>query len=117
MCIRCHVNECGSDFPGTFVELIEASDMESWPRSVWLAVIRWFEEIDRGNPSECLACDRVFTPADRPVSLLCISPPTAHHLFITGVCAECFPVVDGEQLAAHVSSVIGLPRVIRQSYN
>lgn len=91
--------------------------MDNWPRSMWLAVIRWFEAIERGDRPECLACDHVFTPADRPVSLLCIAPPTARHLFITGVCAECFPVADSEQLAAHVKSVIGLPRAIRRSYN
>lgn len=117
MCLKCLVKECGSDFPGTFVELIEPADMDNWPRSMWLAVIRWFEEIERGNRSECLACDRVFTPADRPVSLLCIAPPTARHLFITGVCAKCLPVVDVEQLKAHVNEVAGLPRKIRQSYN
>jgi hypothetical protein len=117
MCLRCYVKECASDFPGTFVGLIEAEDMDKWPRSMWLAVIRWFEEIERGSRPECLACDHVFTLADRPVSLLCIAPPTARHLFITGVCSECFPVVDVEQLAAHVNSVIGLPRAIRQSYN
>jgi hypothetical protein len=91
MCLRCHVEECGFNFPGTFVEVIEAAEMGSWQRSMWLAVIRWFEEIERGNRSECMACDRVFTATDRPVSLLCIASPTARHLFITGVCTDAFP--------------------------
>lgn len=111
MCLRCYVKECASDFPETFVGLIEAADMDNWPRSMWLAVIRWLEEIERGNRSECLACDHVFTPMDRPVSMLCVLPPNACRLFITGVCAECFSVVDREQLVAHVNGVIGLPRV------
>lgn len=114
MCLTCYVKECASDFPGTFVGLVEAADMDKWPRSMWLAVIRWLEEIERGNRSECLACDHVFTSVDRPVSLLCIIPPNASHLFITGVCAECFSVVDREHVAAHVNNVVGLQHVTVQ---
>ena len=117
MCLRCSVKKCAPDFPGTFVDLLEPADLDECPRSFWLAAIRWFEEIERGERPECLACDNVFTPPDRPASLLCIVPPTSRHLFITGVCADCFPVVDSQRLAAHVGEVVGMPRVIRQSYN
>ena len=118
MCLKCKLRESAPDFGETLVEILEPGDLSDYPQFFGRAVLAWLSDLEHSRQGpECMSCKHTFTPEEGAAALVCVVPPTARHLFITGVCAECFPVIGGEQLAAHVSQVVGLPRAIRQSYN
>ena len=116
MCLKCKVKECPPDFGETLVEILEPDDLKDCPHFLGHAVLAWLSQLEHTMP-ECMSCTASFAPDKGAAALVCVVPPTARHVFITGVCGDCFPVVDCAELVIHVDQVNAAPRAMRRRYN